>query len=208
MSWWSSQAQNSSTPSLLVHKAQCRVVDKLCLDEVNAECRESRLRARYFRSSALQTRLQLSLRRRLQRSVQLGIYAADMTAVTSENVDMRCDWRVIATGRRPTHARVPGRTPRWRYRRQDEGKHWESKETVARRSTIDPTKWGSTHLKVEELDASDEEDADEGSTSDESGEDADSESSQGEELAGDGDSISPTFSGVSSKKPSTGPPIT
>ncbi|OSD05440.1 hypothetical protein PYCCODRAFT_1465336 [Trametes coccinea BRFM310] len=180
-------------------------------------------------------------RRRLPRGVQ-GVHAADMTPVTPENVKTRGGWRVTATGRliRPMRMRPERPLPEpldAAAADKTKGKTGKAKKrlrdppTRARRRTIDPTKWGSTHLKgiflenaaasvasnlpresieassdaEEELDASDEEYTDEGSSGEESSEDTDSESSEGEELADDGHSILPPSSGVSSKKPSTGP---
>ncbi|CDO70119.1 hypothetical protein BN946_scf184783.g3 [Trametes cinnabarina] len=96
-------------------------------------------------------------RRRLPRGVQ-GVHAADMTPVTPENVKTRGGWRVTATGRliRPMRMRperplpepldalkvdhTKGKTGKAKKRPRDP-------PTRARRRSIDPTNWGSTHLK-------------------------------------------------------------
>ncbi|KAI0766099.1 hypothetical protein BD413DRAFT_717831 [Trametes elegans] len=96
-------------------------------------------------------------RRRLPRGVQ-GVHAPDMSLVTPENAVGRAGWRVTATGRlikplrmRPDHPlpepvdavkpdNTKGKTGESRKRMRDP-------PTRARRRTIDPTKFGSTHIK-------------------------------------------------------------
>ncbi|KAI0358142.1 hypothetical protein OH77DRAFT_1587865 [Trametes cingulata] len=162
-------------------------------------------------------------RRRLPRGVQ-GVHASDMSLVTPENVKTRGGWRVTATGRlirpvrmRPEHPlpepldsakpeKAKGKSGKVRKRLRDP-------PTRARRRTIDPTKWGSTHLKgiflenaaafavstskpaasgpshasESESETEDEEDEDmaEDGVSEESDDQQDDEVSEGEELSGE-----------------------
>ena len=94
-------------------------------------------------------------RRRLPRGVQ-GIHASDMSLVTPENAPTRGGWRVTATGRivRPVRMRPehPLPEPVDSTKPVDKAKGKARKRmrdppTRARRRTIDPTKYGSTHLK-------------------------------------------------------------
>ncbi|KAI0630538.1 hypothetical protein C8Q77DRAFT_1133682 [Trametes polyzona] len=97
-------------------------------------------------------------RRRLPRGVQ-GVHASDMSLVTPENAPTRGGWRVTATGRlirpirmRPDHPLPePIDAPKLeKGKGKDKGKgkkRARDPPTRARRRTIDPTKWGSTHLK-------------------------------------------------------------
>ncbi|KAI0820292.1 hypothetical protein BC628DRAFT_916512 [Trametes gibbosa] len=101
-------------------------------------------------------------RRRLPRGVQ-GVYATDMSLVTPENVQTRGGWRVTATGRlirpirtRPDHPLPemlePAKVEKARAQaKADKSKRGKKRArdppTRARRRTIDPTKWGSTHVK-------------------------------------------------------------
>ncbi|KZT10196.1 uncharacterized protein LAESUDRAFT_756380 [Laetiporus sulphureus 93-53] len=105
-------------------------------------------------------------RRRLRRGVQ-GVYAEDMSLVTSENASSRPGWKVTATGRivhpitmRPTHP-LPEPLPiARRAKSKDKDKKESGREKSAKapptrawRRTIDPTKWGSQHLKGAFLDS-------------------------------------------------------
>ncbi|KAH9926928.1 uncharacterized protein B0H18DRAFT_303671 [Fomitopsis serialis] len=100
-------------------------------------------------------------RRRLPRGVQ-GVHAADMSLVTPENVASRPGWRVTALGRiirpirmRPEHplpdpheAAIP--QAKGRVAQKVVGKkkkRVKDPPTRAWRRTIDPTRWGSEHLK-------------------------------------------------------------
>ncbi|KAI0332655.1 hypothetical protein GY45DRAFT_1273311 [Cubamyces sp. BRFM 1775] len=94
-------------------------------------------------------------RRRLPRGVQ-GIHASDMSLVTPENAQTRGGWRVTATGRiiRPVRMRPEHPLPEVvdAVKPADKAKGKAKKRirdppTRARRRTIDPTKYGSTHLK-------------------------------------------------------------
>ncbi|KAI9060938.1 hypothetical protein FKP32DRAFT_1577040 [Trametes sanguinea] len=181
-------------------------------------------------------------RRRLPRGVQ-GVHAADMSPVTPENVKTRGGWRVTATGRliRPMRMRPERPLPepldaaaadKAKSKTGKARKRLRDPPTRARRRTIDPTKWGSTHLKgiflenaaafvasnptrestkassavAEELDASEEEEESEESSDEESSEDSEGESSEGVEDVEDDSSKPRPASGSSSKKPSADPP--
>ncbi|KAM5532208.1 hypothetical protein V8D89_014108 [Ganoderma adspersum] len=105
-------------------------------------------------------------KRRRLRGVQ-GVHARDMTLVTPENVATRGGWRVTPTGRlirpvrmRPLHPLpelVVGAQPLTKSKEKEKGKGKSEKEktrkrvrdppTRARKKTIDPTKYGSQHLK-------------------------------------------------------------
>lgn len=107
-------------------------------------------------------------KRRRLRGVQ-GVYARDMSLVTPENVATRGGWRVTQTGRlirpvrmRPSHPLpelVVGSQPLTKSKEKENGKGKGKSEkektrkrvrdppTRARRKTIDPTKYGSQHLK-------------------------------------------------------------
>ena len=105
-------------------------------------------------------------KRRRLRGVQ-GVHARDMSLVTPENVATRGGWRVTQTGRlirpmrmRPTHPLpelVIGAQPLKNSKEKAQRKGMSEKEktrkrvrdppTRARRKTIDPTKYGSQHLK-------------------------------------------------------------
>ncbi|KAI0640756.1 hypothetical protein C8Q79DRAFT_1078981 [Trametes meyenii] len=97
-------------------------------------------------------------RRRLPRGVH-GIHAPDMSLVTPENAPTRGGWRVTPTGRivrpvrmRPDHPLpdlVDVARPDKTKGKDAKGKKKKTHEppSRARRRTIDPTKWGSTHLK-------------------------------------------------------------
>ncbi|KAI0741329.1 hypothetical protein C8Q80DRAFT_1259810 [Daedaleopsis nitida] len=99
-------------------------------------------------------------RRRLPRGVQ-GVHARDMSLVTPENVSTRGGWRVTPTGRlvrplrmRPSHplpepldAAKPKEKERGQGKKEKIRKRVRDAPTRARRKTIDPTKWGSQHLK-------------------------------------------------------------
>ncbi|TCD61804.1 hypothetical protein EIP91_007890 [Steccherinum ochraceum] len=110
-------------------------------------------------------------KRRLAKGVQ-GIHAADMTLVTAENVQDRGGWRVTPLGRivRPIRVRPEHPLPEPLVKAQEvekmkkkekgekgkeKGKRRRVREppTRARRRTIDPTKWGSQHLKGAFLEA-------------------------------------------------------
>ncbi len=98
------------------------------------------------------------------RGVQ-GVHARDMSLVTPENVATRGGWRVTQTGRiirpmrmRPSHPLpelVVGAQPSTKSNEKGKGKSdkGESRRRVrdpptrVRRKTIDPTKYGSQHLK-------------------------------------------------------------
>ena len=97
-------------------------------------------------------------KRRLPRGVQ-GIHAADMSIVTSENVNDRSGWRVTPLGRiirpirmRPSHP-LPEMIAQAKVTTNQKGQGKHKKQRVkpppmrARRRTIDPTRWGSQHLK-------------------------------------------------------------
>lgn len=103
-------------------------------------------------------------RRRLPRGVQ-GVYAADMSLVTPENGSSRSGWRITPLGRlvrpmrmRPEHP-LPLPTPTVRSVKVKGQVPGKPKRKVrdppsrARRRTIDPTKFGSQHLKGVFLDA-------------------------------------------------------
>lgn len=96
-------------------------------------------------------------RRRLPRGVQ-GVHAADMSLVTPENAATRPAWHVTALGRVirpirmcPDHplpdpqeaSAVSGKGKTDRKKR----KRVREPPAKARRRKIDPTKWGSVHLK-------------------------------------------------------------
>ncbi|KAH9851945.1 hypothetical protein C2E23DRAFT_732078 [Lenzites betulinus] len=100
-------------------------------------------------------------RRRLPRGVQ-GVHAVDMSLVTPENVHTRGGWRVTATGRlirpvrmRPDHplpevlesTKVEKAKAKAKAEKGKRTKRARDPPTRARRRTIDPTKWGSTHVK-------------------------------------------------------------
>ncbi|KAI0730896.1 hypothetical protein C8Q76DRAFT_613906 [Earliella scabrosa] len=101
-------------------------------------------------------------RRRLPRGVQ-GVHARDMSLVTPENVATRGGWRVTPAGRlirpmrmRPTHplpepldvAKAAERAAKGKGKdEKSKKKRVRDPPTRARRRTIDPTKWGSEHLK-------------------------------------------------------------
>ncbi|TBU47466.1 hypothetical protein BD309DRAFT_855893 [Dichomitus squalens] len=103
-------------------------------------------------------------KRRCLRGVQ-GVHARDMSLVTPENVATRGGWRVTPTGRlirpmrmRPLHPLPePTVAARPSAESKDRGKGKVDKvkikkrvrdpPTRARRKTIDPTKYGSQHLK-------------------------------------------------------------
>ncbi|KAI8985757.1 hypothetical protein BD414DRAFT_537229 [Trametes punicea] len=166
-------------------------------------------------------------RRRLPRGVQ-GVHAADMLLVTPENVKSRGGWRVTATGRliRPMRMRPDRPLPEpldTATMDKSKGKAGKGKKRVrepptrARRKTIDPTKWGSTHLKgiflenaaafvaptaqragnspsdasEREGDGSVEEDVSEWSESDNTGEEDEKAVSEGEAMEREKTAISP-----------------
>ncbi|KAI0676098.1 hypothetical protein C8Q78DRAFT_1075035 [Trametes maxima] len=97
-------------------------------------------------------------RRRLPRGVQ-GIHAPDMSLVNPDNASTRGGWRVTPTGRvirpvrmRPDHPLpepVDAVRPDKTKGKDAKGKKKKMRDppSRARRRTIDPTKWGSTHLK-------------------------------------------------------------
>ncbi|KAI0705020.1 hypothetical protein C8T65DRAFT_578067 [Cerioporus squamosus] len=97
-------------------------------------------------------------RRRLPRGVQ-GVHARDMTLVTPENVSTRGGWRITPSGRlirpmrmRPAHP-LPEPLDAIKPSKEKTKGGVKSKTRTrepparARRKTIDPTKWGSQHLK-------------------------------------------------------------
>lgn len=95
-------------------------------------------------------------RRRLTRGV-LGRHAQDMSLITSDNVHQRPQWRVTPLGRlirpmrmRPARPLDPPIDP-LRTKNVEKGTRKKKKRprpppTRARRQTIDPLRWGSTHL--------------------------------------------------------------
>jgi hypothetical protein len=95
-------------------------------------------------------------RRRLTRGV-LGRHAQDMSLITSDNVHQRPQWRVTPLGRlirpmrmRPARPLDPPIDP-LRTKNVEKGSRKKKKRprpppTRARRQTIDPLRWGSTHL--------------------------------------------------------------
>ncbi|KAN0127685.1 hypothetical protein V8E53_014525 [Lactarius tabidus] len=95
-------------------------------------------------------------RRRLARGVH-GRHAQDMSLITSDNVHQRPQWRVTPLGRliRPMRMR-PARPldpplDTLRTKNAEKGTRTKKKRakappTRARRQTIDPLRWGSTHL--------------------------------------------------------------
>ncbi|RPD64073.1 hypothetical protein L226DRAFT_505576 [Lentinus tigrinus ALCF2SS1-7] len=96
-------------------------------------------------------------RRRLPHGVQ-GVQARDMSLVTPENVSTRGGWRVTPAGRliRPMRMRPAHPLPepldavKLSKEKSKSGKiktRPRDPPTRARRKTIDPTKWGSQHLK-------------------------------------------------------------
>lgn len=103
-------------------------------------------------------------KRRRLRGVQ-GVHARDMSLVTPENVAIRGGWRVTQTGRlirpmrmRPSHPLpelVVSTQPPTKLKEKGKGKSDKEKSRKrvrdppirARRTTIDPTKYGSQHLK-------------------------------------------------------------
>lgn len=103
-------------------------------------------------------------RRRLPRGVQ-GVHAADMSLVTSENASSHPGWRITSLGRlirpmrmRPGHplpqTNLPTHTGKLKIQAPNKAKRkLRSPPSRARRRTIDPTKWGSQHLKGVFLDA-------------------------------------------------------
>ncbi|KAI0923693.1 hypothetical protein AcV5_009169 [Taiwanofungus camphoratus] len=105
-------------------------------------------------------------RRRLPRGVQ-GVHAADMSLVTSENAASRSGWRVTPLGRlirpirmRPEHPLADPLPASAKAAKDKKVQKVRSKKRLrdplirARRRTIDPTKWGSQHLKGVFLEAS------------------------------------------------------
>ncbi|GBE89508.1 hypothetical protein BKA93DRAFT_799943 [Sparassis latifolia] len=99
-------------------------------------------------------------RRRLPRGVH-GVHAQDMSLVTPGNAASRPGWRVTSLGRlirpirmRPEHP-LPDQLPkivsaekgRKPQKERTQKKRVKNPPTRARRRTIDPTKWGSLHLK-------------------------------------------------------------
>jgi hypothetical protein len=95
-------------------------------------------------------------RRRLARGVH-GRHAQDMSLITSDNVHQRPQWRVTPLGRliRPMRMRParPLDPPLDTLRTKNDEKGTRTKKkrakappTRARRQTIDPLRWGSTHL--------------------------------------------------------------
>lgn len=99
-------------------------------------------------------------KRRLPRGVH-GVHATEMSLVTPENVEERGGWKVTPAGRivrpirmRPEHplpeplATVPKlQTKKPKTVKEKKKKRVKEAPTRARRRTIDPTKWDSTHLK-------------------------------------------------------------
>ncbi|EIN10513.1 hypothetical protein PUNSTDRAFT_84630, partial [Punctularia strigosozonata HHB-11173 SS5] len=100
-------------------------------------------------------------RRRLARGVQ-GVHAENMDPVTPENVKARPGWRVTVSGRlvRPIRIRSARPLPEPLSAKiataksgSSKGKEVKKKKRIkpppvrARRRTIDPTRWGSEHLK-------------------------------------------------------------
>ena len=97
-------------------------------------------------------------KRRLPRGVQ-GIHSPDMSLVTQENVRSRPGWRVTSSGRlirpirmRPDHPLPePIQSPSSSSQKGKQKTRTKTRTklppTRARRRTIDPTKWGSVHLK-------------------------------------------------------------
>ncbi|KAI0794352.1 hypothetical protein C8Q74DRAFT_1195155 [Fomes fomentarius] len=98
-----------------------------------------------------------------RRGVQ-GVHARDMSLVTPENVSTRGGWRVTPSGRlirpmrmRPTHplpepldvAKADKGKSKGKSKSESEKKKKRIRDppTRARRKTIDPTRWGSQHLK-------------------------------------------------------------
>lgn len=94
-----------------------------------------------------------------------GIHAEDMSIVTPENVSERRGWKVTPLGRivRPMRMR-PGKplaepaqsstsTAKTNPKERKKKNRVKPPPTRARRRTIDPTAWGSTHLKGIFLDA-------------------------------------------------------
>ena len=120
-------------------------------------CRIAKEHAELKRAAEASAAERPTKRRRLPKSVQ-GVHAYDMSLVTPENVSTRGKWRVTPTGRlirpmrmRPSHplpapldAKKPGK---------EKPKAAKGKKRVrdppyrAKRRTIDPTRWGSQHLK-------------------------------------------------------------
>ncbi|KAL4255475.1 RRM domain-containing protein [Pleurotus pulmonarius] len=95
----------------------------------------------------------------------IGIHAEDMSIVTPENVSERRGWKVTPLGRivRPMRMR-PGKplaepaqsstsTAKTNPKERKKKNRVKPPPTRARRRTIDPTAWGSTHLKGIFLDA-------------------------------------------------------
>ncbi len=97
-----------------------------------------------------------------------GVHAEDMSLVTAENVNERPGWKVTPMGRiiRPVRIRPehplgePLEVKKVKRKLKDDGKGDDKGEekkkrkkrekqpdTRARRKTIDPTRWGSVHLK-------------------------------------------------------------
>ncbi|OCH96274.1 hypothetical protein OBBRIDRAFT_809203 [Obba rivulosa] len=107
-------------------------------------------------------------KRRLPHGVQ-GVHAPDMSPVTPENAASRPGWHVTPLGRivrpiriRPEHPLPPPLTTsqpaaKAKGKKADETKRKRKRAkdppTRARRRTIDPLKWGSTHLKGAFLEA-------------------------------------------------------
>ncbi|PSS31119.1 hypothetical protein PHLCEN_2v2343 [Hermanssonia centrifuga] len=99
-------------------------------------------------------------KRRLPRGVQ-GVHAKDMTLVTPENATDRGGWRVTPLGRivrpvrmRPEHPlpeplSTVASTVKTKSKASPKKKKKKVKEPAvrARKRTIDPTQWGSQHLK-------------------------------------------------------------
>lgn len=96
-------------------------------------------------------------RRRLPRGVQ-GVHAADMSLVTPENAANRPGWHVTALGRvirpirmRPDHPLPDPQESATAAAKSNAGgkkrKRVREPPTRARKRKIDPTHWGSVHLK-------------------------------------------------------------
>ncbi|KAL1944841.1 hypothetical protein VTO73DRAFT_2461 [Trametes versicolor] len=136
---------------------------KLRLGEAKADFRErfAQEQEKLKRAAEEAANAPPAKRRRLPRGVQ-GVCASDMSLVTPETAPTLGGWRVTATGRlirpirtRPDHPLpepIVVAKPETSKGKTDKDKGKNRKRvrvppTRARRRTIDPTKWGSTHLK-------------------------------------------------------------
>ncbi|KAF8224863.1 hypothetical protein L208DRAFT_1444296 [Tricholoma matsutake] len=102
-------------------------------------------------------------KKKRKRSHSLGVQAPDMSLVTPENVAQRAGWTITPLGRilRPLKIRpVRPLPPTTEMRSQKHGDREDKKkkkrvkdpDCMARRRTIDMTRWGSVHLKGALLD--------------------------------------------------------